>query len=390
MHSVRSALLAFLCAILAMGVGIWLGGHPTSLPEPLRDLLVDDDRALRAELIDEIQSNFYKQVDEAKLEDASLKGIVRSLDDPYSHYLSPDEAQEFQDSVSGAFDGVGMTVEQDPRGLEVLSVFDGSPAKAGGIRRGDLITAVDGRSIAGMASDLATARIKGEPGTKVTLGVRRAGGKTGRSLTLTRKRVQVPVVAGRIVERDGKKIAVVRLASFSSGAHGLLRKEIDRLLEKGADGVVLDLRGNPGGLLTEGVLVSSIFVEDGKIVSVKGRSRAERVETAQGDAIDGDIPVVVLVDGGSASAAEIVTGALRDRKRATVVGVNTFGKGLVQEVEELSNGGVLDLTVANYYTPNGKTITEQGITPDVKAQDNPKTARDEALPVALDAVLQEQ
>jgi carboxyl-terminal processing protease len=382
--------VAFLCAILAMGVGIWLGGHPTSLPEPLRNLLVDDDRALRAELIDEVQDNYYKKVDESKLEDASLKGVVQSLNDPYSHYLSPKEAKQFQDSVSGAFDGVGMTVERDPDGLKVLSVFNGSPAKAAGIDRGDVITRVNGASIAGLASDVATSRIKGEPGTKVRVEVRPAGSKEAKSLTLTRKRVQVPVVRGRIVEHDGKKIAVVSLASFSSGAHGLLRAEINKLLKQGAQAVVLDLRGNPGGLLTEGVLVSSIFIEDGKIVSVKGRARAERVENATGGAIDPKIPVVVLVDGGSASASEIVTGALRDRHRATVVGVNTFGKGLVQEVEELSNGGVLDLTVANYYTPDGQTITKKGITPDVKARDNPKTPRDEALPVALDTVLQQR
>lgn len=387
----RSAFVAFLCVILALGVGIYLGGHPTSLPSPLRDWLVDDNRALRAELIDEVHDNFYRKVDESKLEDASLKGIVQSLDDPYSHYLTPKEATEFQDSVSGAFDGVGMSVEQDPAGLKILTVFDDSPAKTAGLGRGDLITAVNGKSIAGMSSDLATARIKGEAGTKVTLEVREDGVKSDpKSLTLTRKRVKVPIVKGRIVERDGKKVAVVRLASFSTGAHGLLRQEIDKLLKQGAQAIVLDLRGNPGGLLTEGVLVSSIFIEKGKIVSVKGRARSERVEDAAGGAIDPKIPVVVLVDGGSASASEIVTGALRDRHRAAVVGTNTFGKGLVQEVEQLSNGGVLDLTVANYYTPNGKTITKAGITPDVKARDNPKTKRDEALPVAIDTVLQEQ
>jgi carboxyl-terminal processing protease len=388
-HSARSALIAFLCAVLAMGVGIYLGGHPEDLPGPIRDALVDDDRALRAEVLDQIESNFYKQVDSGKLEEASLKGIVDSLDDPYSHYISPSEATEFQDSVSGAFSGVGMTVEQDDRGLKVLGVFDGSPAKRAGIVRGDLITAVNGRSIAGVSSDLATARIKGEPGTTVKLAVSKPGSKNSRTLALTRKRVQVPIVDGRIVKRGDKKLGVVRLASFSSGAHGLLRKEIDKLLEQGAQGIVLDLRGNPGGLLTEGVLVSSIFVEDGKIVSVRGRNRPERVQTAQGDAIDEKIPVVVLVDGGSASASEIVTGALRDRKRATVVGVNTFGKGLVQEVEPLSNGGILDLTVANYYLPGGETITKKGIKPEVRAKDDPKTARDEALPVAIETLLKQ-
>jgi carboxyl-terminal processing protease len=382
--------IAFLCAVLAMGVGIWLGGHPEDLPKPLRDALVDDDRALRAELIDSISDNFYKPVDQDKLEESSLKGIVEALDDPYSHYLSPDEAAEFKDSVSGAFSGVGMTVEQDPRGLKVLSVFDGSPAKAAGIVRGDVITAVDGRSIASVDSDLATARIRGKPGTKVRLRVTRPDGEDDRTLTLTRKRVRVPIVDGALVKRDGAKLGVVRLASFTSGAHGLLRREVDKLLKQGAEGLVLDLRGNPGGLLSEGVLVSSIFIEDGKIVSVRGRSRPEQTQSAQGDAIAEDVPVVVLVDGGSASASEIVTGALRDRHRATVVGVNTFGKGLVQEVEELSNGGVLDLTVANYYLPGGETITKRGIKPDVRAKDDPKTLRDEALPVALDALLKKR
>ena len=197
----------------------------------------------------------------------------------------------------------------------------------------------------------------------------------------------MPVTTAKVVERDGKKIGVVELLGFSSGAHGLLRKEVDKVLKQGAEGIVLDLRGNGGGLLTEAVLVSSIFIEDGKIVSVRGRSRPERVQEAQGDAIDGDIPVVVLVDGGSASASEIVTGALRDRKRATVVGTRTFGKGLVQEVERLSNGGVLDITVANYYLPGGKTISTKGIAPQVRAVDDPDTERDEALPKALDTLV---
>jgi carboxyl-terminal processing protease len=389
-HSARSALIAFLCAVLAMGVGIWLGGHPENLPKPLRNALVDDDRALRAELLKSIDDNFYRRVDNGKLEDASLKGIVGALDDPYSHYLSPDEAGEFQDSVSGAFSGVGMTVGHDARGLEVLGVFKGSPAKAAGIARGDVITAVDGRSIAGIDSDLATAKIKGTEGTQVKLTVTKPGAKSGRVLTLTRRRVQVPVVAGKLVTRDGRKLGVVRLASFSSGAHGLLRKEVDRLLEQGATGIVLDLRGNPGGLLTEGVLVASIFIEDGKIVSVRGRSRPNQTQYAQGAAIAKDIPVVVLVDGGSASASEIVTGALRDRHRGVVVGTHTFGKGLVQEVEELSNGGVLDLTVANYYLPGGKTIQPKvGIKPAVRAKDDPLTPRDEALPIALDTLLKQ-
>jgi carboxyl-terminal processing protease len=387
MNSVRSAVVAFLCAVFALFVGIWLGGHPENLPGPLQDAFVDEDRALRAEVIDTIEDNFYKKVSDERLDDASLKGIVDSLNDPFSHYLTPKEATQFNESVSGEFEGVGMNVEEDRRGLKVLRVFEDSPAEKAGIKRGDLILTVNGRSIAGVNSDVATSRIKGEAGTTVGLSVVTPGDAEPRELEVERERIEVPVATGRIVERDGKKLGVAELASFSSGAHGILRQEIDELLKKGAEGIVLDLRGNGGGLLTEAQLVGSIFIEDGEIVSTRGRSRPERTLEAEGDAIDEDIPVVVLVDGGSASASEIVTGALRDTGRGTVVGTRTFGKGLVQEVKPLSNGGVLDITVANYYLPGGETITKAGIRPQVRAVDNPKTDRDEALPVALDTLL---
>ena len=337
-------------------------------------------------MIESIEKNFYRRVDDKDLGDASLKGIVQSLEDPFSHYLTPKEAKQFQESVEGEFDGVGMSVEEDRRGLRVLNVFDGSPARKAGIREGDLIVAVNSRSLAGVNSDVATARIKGPPGTSVRLEVFTPGSERPRTLRVPRKRIEVPVVESKMVERGGKQLGVVELLSFSSGAHGLLKRDVERLIRRGADGIVLDLRGNGGGLLTEAVLVSSIFVEDGKIVSVRGRSRPERTEEAQGNAIDEKVPMVVLVDGGSASASEIVAGALRDRGRADVVGTRTFGKGLVQEVEPLSNGGVLDLTVANYYLPSGKTISRDGLKPDVRARDNPRTARDEALPRALDTL----
>jgi carboxyl-terminal processing protease len=382
---IRTALIALVCALVALFAGLWLGGHPESLPSALRDsFLVKDDRALRAEVTDVIRDNFYKRVDENQLDDASLKGIVRSLDDPFSTYLTPKEAGRFEEAVSGRFEGVGMSVDQDKRGLRVLNVFDGTPAKRGGIRKGDLIVAVNGRSIAGVDSELATARIKGPAGTRVRLEIAREGkARRRRQLTLRRERIRVPVVEGRIVKRRGKRLGVVELLTFSEGAHGALEQEIRKLLRRGAEGLVLDLRGNGGGLLEEAVLVASIFIEDGEIVSVRGRRRSERTREAKGDAIAPRIPVVVLVDRGSASASEIVAGALRDHRRARLVGTRTFGKGLVQEVTPLSNGGVLDLTVANYYLPSGKTIARKGLPPQVKARDDPDTRRDEALPVAL-------
>jgi carboxyl-terminal processing protease len=380
--------LALVSALIALVAGLWLGGHPDDLPGPVRDVFVQEDRALRAELIDSIEGNYYKPVREGKLDDASLKGIVESLGDPYSHYLTPREAHQFSEEVSGHFEGVGMNVEQNRRGLKVLRVFEGSPAEKARIRRGDFILGVNGRSIAGVNSDVATNRIKGPAGTAVELRVFTPGDDSDRTVTVKRERIEVPVARGRLVEHDGHRIGVAELLGFSEGAHALLASQIKRLRGKGAEAVVLDLRGNGGGLLLEAVAVSSLFIEDGEIVSVRGRHRAERTHDAEGDAIvPKDVPVVTLVDGGSASASEIVTGALRDRGRATVVGTRTFGKGLVQEVEHLSNGGVLDLTVANYYLPNGETISTKGIKPNVRAVDNPDTKRDEALPVALDTLV---
>jgi carboxyl-terminal processing protease len=385
----RNGGIAALCALVALVAGLWLGGHPESLPGPIRDTFVQEDRAMRAEIINSIEDNFYKPVDEKKLDDASLKGIVQSLDDPYSHYLTPKEAKALNDSVSGHFEGVGMNVEQNKRGLKVLRVFDGAPAARAGIQRGDFILGVNGRSIAGVNSQVATSRIKGPAGTSVTLRVFTPGQERDRTVKVKRERIEIPVARGRMVERGGHKVGVVELLSFSSGAHGLVRREVDKLLDQGAEAIVFDLRGNGGGLLSEAVLVSSIFIEDGEIVSVRGRHRAERTQDAEGDAINEKIPVVTLVDGGSASASEIVTGALRDRKRAKVVGTRTFGKGLVQEIQPLSNGGVLDITVANYYLPGGETISTKGIKPEIRAVDDPDTNRDEALPVAVDELLRE-
>jgi carboxyl-terminal processing protease len=386
-HYVRTVTIALACALAALAGGLWLGGHPEKLPRFAQDLFVEDDRALQAEILDQIESSYYKPVDAERLRQRSLKSTVEALGDPFSQYLPPSEAQQFAQAVEGQFEGVGMTVDEDRRGLRVLNVFEGSPAGKAGISKGDLITAVNGRSLEGVDSRVATGRIKGPAGTSVRLAVVSAR-KRPRTVRVERARIDVPLVESSLRERRGKKLGVVRLVSFSSGAHGEVRSAIDRLRSRGAQGILLDLRGNGGGLLREAVLVSSQFIEDGKIVSVRGRARANRTEEAQGDAIDQRIPVAVLVDGGSASASEITAGAMRDRGRGALVGERTFGKGLVQEVEPLSNGGVLDLTVANYYLPSGKTIPpRKGLRPEVRARDNPETARDEALPVALDALL---
>lgn len=379
-------LLVALCALLA---GIWLGGHPDALPGGLRDALVDDGSALRSEVIDKIHEEFYRDISKEKLEEESLKGLVRSLQDPYSRYFTPREAKVFNDDLHGRFEGVGMSVRPHALGLLVVSVFDDSPASKSGIRAGDVITKVDGRSLEGVGVSEAVDRIKGRPGTTVRLGYRVGNNPPEKSVAVKRARIRVPVTTTRLRDRAGRKIAHIRLSQFSSGAHGRLASEVRRLRKRGAEAVLLDLRGNGGGLLREAVLVSSVFIEDGLIVSTRGRAKKERRYSASGKVAAKGLPVVVLVDRGSASASEIVAGALRDRLKVKLVGTRTFGKGVFQEIDALSNGGALDITVGRYYLPAGKPLPRNGLEPDVKARDLPRTARDEALPKALDAVVRE-
>ena len=380
-------LLVILLPVLLV-TGIWLGGHPDNLPDPVRDTLVaDTEGRVYEEAIDTLERDYYRKVDRKKLLDQSLEQAVGSLDDRFSHYFAPRDFTDFQAATEGRFEGVGMTVEEIDRGLRVLTVYERSPADRGGLKPGDVITHVDGRSIAGQSSEESTTRIKGPAGTSVRLTVRSKGDV--RELTLRRAEVEIPVVKAEMRREGGRKVAHVRLAGFTSGAHGEVGDEVRKLLKQGAEGVVLDLRDNGGGLLNEAVMVSSIFIPDGKIVSTRGRSRPEQVYEATGGAIDTDVPVVVLVNDRSASASEIVTGALQDRDRATVVGTRTFGKGVFQEIEPLANGGALDITVGEYFLPSGRNLggggvsRGAGVSPDVQAEDDPETPKDEALLAAL-------
>jgi carboxyl-terminal processing protease len=354
----------------------------------LYSTFLDEEPSVRTQLIESIEEDYYKDVDTKKFEGKSLKGIVKSLNDRFSAYYTPAEAKEFRAALSAEFEGIGVTVQEDKRGLKIVSVFEDTPASRAGIHKSDVIVGVNGKSIAGVPSDVATGRIKGEAGTKVRLSVLPAGAKKPREIEVERAKIDVPLAKGEMKDRGGVKIAHVRLAAFSEGAHAAVRKELEPLIEQGASAIVLDLRGNGGGLLSEAVLVSSLFVEDGLIVSTKGRNRGERKFDAEGSAIAPDLPMVTLVDGGSASASEIVTGALRDKGRATVVGEKTFGKGVFQEVETLSDGSILELTVGSYFLPKGANLANNGIVPQVKARDLPRTPPDEALPVALARVAQ--
>jgi carboxyl-terminal processing protease len=269
------------------------------------------------------------------------------------------------------------------RGLRVDHVFKRSPAERAGIDLGEVIVSVEGRSIAGVDSEVATARIKGPEGTRVKIAVLDPKSGRVRRLRITRAEIALPVAAGRVERRHGQKLGYVRLATFSAGSHALLRNAVAKVEREGAEGIVLDLRANGGGLLDEAVLAASVFLpEDEVVVTTDSRTQGH----AEYRTVGGDLPhrpLVVLIDRNTASAAEILAAALADDAGSKVVGTRSFGKGVFQQEVPLSNGGALKLTIGEYFTPDGENLAGHGIQPDVFAKDLPGTARDEALDRAL-------
>jgi carboxyl-terminal processing protease len=375
-------LAAFLCA------GLWLGGHPAKLPEFIRDPFVGSTGGLAAEASELLEDNYYRPVGGTELSNASLQGMVRELrkrhGDRFTEYFSPESRESFNQAIEGRFSGVGLSVVPVKRGLRAVQVFPGSPADKAGIVPGDTIVSVNGDSIAGESSSEATNKIKGPEGTEVTVGVLDA--KTGkvRQLRLTRAEVALPNVSSKVETVNGRKLGYVRMLSFSEGVHALLANAVRKVEREGAEGIVLDLRGNPGGLLEEAVLSASLFLpKDQVVVSTNSRTQGHSVHKSVGGALP-KRPLAVLIDRNTASAAEILTAALADDAGATVVGTRSYGKGVFQEEKALSNGGALKMTVGEYFTPDGVNLARShGIHPDVKASDNPETPVDEGKERAL-------
>jgi carboxyl-terminal processing protease len=374
-------------AVVVLLLGIWLGGHPSWLPSPLRSTFVDDRNGrLVDEALSVLSREYYRPINKSQLVNKGLTAAVASLDDPYSHYFSPTDYRVFLNQSNPHLSGVGIDVLPDPRGLRVADVFPNSPAARAGLVRGDVIVQVGSTPLANRSADFASRLIKGRAGTRVTLTV--LSGHRRRVVSITRANLVVPVASGNLVSYRGLKIGDVRLTSFTDGSGSELRQQVKRMLDGGARALILDLRGNGGGLLDEAVNVASIFIPDGTIVSTDGRSQPRQVYVAKGNAIAPKIPMVVLVDRGTASAAEIVTGALKDRGRAKVVGTHTYGKGVFQEIQTLSNGGALDITVGEYFTPSGRNLggggvrEGVGIPPDVAVATRPHATGDSGLTAA--------
>ncbi|MEM9810022.1 MAG: S41 family peptidase [Pseudomonadota bacterium] len=390
-------------SLSAMAVGALMGGAATAalLTAGFARSGFDADTFRQLDLFGEafetVHRNYVEDPDDHDLVEGAIEGMLSSLD-PHSSYLSPDDLSSMQEQTRGTFGGLGIQVTQERDGpgrglVKVISPIDDTPADRAGIEPGDLIFEIDDESVFGMTLTEATGLMKGERGTSVRLRVAREDVAEPLEFELTRDIIVVNPVTSR-VERD--RFGYIRLAGFTQQSEGKLLEAIQDLERQVDDlqGVVLDLRNNPGGLLDQAVAISDAFLDGGEIVSTRGRRQKDSMRELgdRGDALAGR-PIVVLVNGGSASASEIVAGALQDRNRGLILGTKTFGKGSVQTILPLDRGrsGALRLTTARYYTPSGRSIQAQGIVPDIvmpitrPGQEGPAERRSEAdLDGALD------
>jgi carboxyl-terminal processing protease len=345
------------------------------------------DARLLAEVLERVEREYVEPVDDHRLLQAAIRGMVSSLD-PYSAYLDSDEYDDIKISSSGEYSGVGIEVSMEDGEVVVVTPLDGSPAAAAGVRPGDVIATIDG--VAVNTSTLADTidRMRGKEGTSVKVGILREGSTEPLIVTLKRSRVEVHSVSSQMAAPG---FGYVRISEFSDNTGDELNAQLKALRAKNhapLKGLVLDLRNNPGGVLEAAVAVADAFLDSGVIVSARGRTPDSKFEMSAtpGDALNG-APIVVLVNGGSASAAEIVAGALKDHHRATLMGRTTFGKGSVQTVMPLDHGRALKLTTSLYYTPSGVSINHRGIAPDIETEREPTMPAPAVPPTPSDAPL---
>ncbi|NVJ94259.1 MAG: S41 family peptidase [Marivivens sp.] len=342
---------------------------PLIAQEADRNSTVYEQLDLFGDIFERIRAQYVEEVDETALIEAAINGMLTSLD-PHSSYLSPDAAADMRIQTSGEFGGLGIEVTQEEGWIKVVSPMDGTPADAAGILSGDFITQVDGESLLGLTLDQAVDLMRGPVGSEIILTVVREGETEPFEVSIIRDTIKLTAVRAR-TEGDA---VVLRIATFSGQTYDDLISGFEAQIEEAGgkenvSGVILDLRNNPGGLLDQAIYVSDAFLDAGEIVSTRGRNAADgdRYNATPGDITDG-MPIVVLINGGSASASEIVSGALQDHRRAIVVGTKSFGKGSVQTVMPLRDNGAMRLTTARYYTPSGRSIQSLGIQPDIIVQ----------------------
>lgn len=393
--------LAWIAAPVA-GMAALVGALAWSAPEEGSRGDIWRQLELFADVLARVEQDYVTEINEEEAIEAAIQGMLASLD-PHSSYMNAEEYRDMQVQTRGEYGGLGIEVTSEEGVVRVVSPIDGTPAARAGIQSGDYLTAIDGETIVGLTLNEAVRRMRGQAGTTITVTVAREGAEPF-DVTLTREVINVRAVTARV---EGGDIGIIRISTFNERTGDMLQEAI-RTIRRDTGGrlrgVVIDLRNNPGGLLTQAIEVSDAFLDGGEVVSTRGRQREDiqRYNARRGDELEG-VPIVVLINGASASAAEIVAGALQDRNRALIVGLDSFGKGSVQTVIPLQGGrdGALRLTTARYYTPAGRSIQNSGITPDMEVAARRVSAEDIArlqrlglseadLPNALDTEEEQQ
>ena len=319
-----------------------------------------------SEVLEKIETEYVDEVNQSDVMDSAINGVLQSLD-PYSAYMSPEIFKESQVETSGEFGGLGIEVSMEAGVVKVIAPIDDTPAAKAGIKAGDYIVQINGEQVQGKSLMEAVNLMRGPVGSDIEITVRRKGLKRAKIFKITREIIEIKSVVSKLI--DGK-VGYLRLRAFNQNSDEQLKKEIYKYKKNNLKGYILDLRNNSGGLLTQAVKISDFFLDDGEIVSTKGRKQRENRKffAKKGDQISGK-PLVVLINNGSASAAEIVAGALQDQKRAVLLGETTYGKGSVQSIIPLKNRGAIRLTISKYYLPSGKSISNVGVTPDIKIEE---------------------
>ncbi len=322
---------------------------------------------LFGEVLEKINKEYVDEIDQSEGMDSAINGLLQSLD-PYSSYMSPEIFQEMQTETSGEFGGLGIEVSMEAGVVKVITPIDDTPASKAGIKAGDYIVKIDNIQVQGKSLSEAVDLMRGLVGTDIELTVRRRGVKKALTFNITREIIEVQSVKSDLLENN---IGYIRLTSFNDNSSNQIKKKIKKLKEnENLKAFILDLRNNPGGLLSQAIKISDFFLENGEIVSTKSRKKSENRKwfAKKGDITKG-MTLVVIINYGSASASEIVAGALKDHKRAIILGENSYGKGSVQSIIPLKNKGAIRLTVAKYYLPSGKSISEVGVKPDIEVNE---------------------
>ena len=322
---------------------------------------------LFGEVLEKINKQYVDEINQSESMDSAINGLLQSLD-PYSSYMSPEIFQEMQTETSGEFGGLGIEVSMEAGVVKVITPIDDTPASKAGIKAGDYIVKIDNVQVQGKSLSEAVDLMRGLVGTDIELTVRRRGVKKALTFNITRKIIEVQSVKSDLLENN---IGYIRLTSFNDNSSDQIKKKIKKLKENvNLKAFILDLRNNPGGLLSQAIKISDFFLENGEIVSTKSRKKSENRKwfARKGDITEGKT-LVVLINYGSASASEIVAGALKDHKRAIILGENSYGKGSVQSIIPLKNKGAIRLTIAKYYLPSGKSISEVGVSPDIEVNE---------------------